>query len=218
MNLRHAVSSLILFSLLTGCEVSTEPAPGTALVGAEPAPPTAAAAAEFVAAAEQRLAELGQYSERVAWVQSNFITADTERLAASANETMTAAQVEIATAAAQFIGSTGLDTDTVRKLDMLRNGITIPAPLDAAKTAEQAEIGARLKSLYGSGKYCRTENDCLALDKLEEIMAHSRDPAELQEAWEGWHRVAVPMKELYARQVELANEGARELGFDDLGT
>jgi peptidyl-dipeptidase A len=165
-----------------------------------------------------RLAELGQYAERIAWVQANFITQDTERLAASANEAMTSAQVEIATSAARFIGVNGLDKDTARKLDMLRSGITIPAPMDAAKTAEQAEIGAKLKSLYGTGKFCRAENDCLALGQLEEIIEQSRDPATLLEAWDGWHRVAVPMKGLYARQVELANEGARELGFDNLGT
>ena len=41
---------------------------------------------------------------------------------------------------------------------------------------------------------------------------------ELLEAWNGWRTIAPPMKDLYVRQVELANEGAAELGFDDLGT
>ena len=217
MHTRHVFPLFALLSMLAACEPAAESLP-PAEVSAGPASPTAKEAAEFVAAAEMRLAGLGQYAERMAWVQYNFITQDTERLSASANEAMTAAQVEIATAAARFIGIDGLDQITARKLDMLRSGITIPAPMDAAKTAEQAEIGAKLKSLYGTGKFCRAENDCLALGELEEIIKQSQDAATLLEAWDGWHRVAVPMKDLYSRQVELANEGARELGFDNLGT
>lgn len=179
--------------------------------------PTAAEAAAFVVAAEQRLARLGQYSERQAWVLQNFITPDTELLAAKASEQFTAAQVEIAGEAARFMDVRDLDFDTHRKLHMLRSGILVPAPSDAAKTAEQAAISAKLGGMYGKGSYCRADGTCLALGELEDIMAHSRDPAVLLEAWEGWHAVAPPMKGLYARQVELANEGAAELGFADLG-
>jgi peptidyl-dipeptidase A len=101
---------------------------------------------------------------------------------------------------------------------MLRSGITIPAPMDAAKTAEQSEIGAKLNGMYGRGSYCREDGECLALGELEDIMANSRNADELLEAWAGWRTVSPPMKDLYARQVELANEGAAELGFEDLGT
>ncbi len=218
--------TILIFGIITivaACKPSADDAVSQAAAlspetTAEVSAPGAADAVAFVAQAEQRLAELGQYAERLSWVQTNFITYDTERLYASASEAMTAAQVEIAHAAARFVGVAGLDRDTARKLHMLRTDITIPAPRDAAKNAEQAEIGAKLKSLYGKGHYCRTENDCLALDDLEEILAHSRNPAELLEVWEGWHQIATPMKSLYARQVELANEGARELGFDNLGS
>jgi peptidyl-dipeptidase A len=34
--------------------------------------------------------------------------------------------------------------------------------------------------------------------------------------WEGWQTIAVPMRDRYARLVEIANEGARELGYTDL--
>ncbi|MCH8193743.1 MAG: M2 family metallopeptidase, partial [Planctomycetes bacterium] len=119
--------------------------------------------------------------------------------------------------AALFTGLDGLDYDTSRKLNIFRSGIVIPAPRDAAKIAEQAEIGAKMSGLYGKGSYCRAQGACLALDDLEEIMAHSRNPDELLEVWEGWRTISPPMKDLYARQVELANQGAVELGFDDLG-
>jgi len=175
--------------------------------------PSVEEAVAFVADAEDRLATLGQHSERMAWVLANFITEDTEQLAAKASEQLTAAAQ-----AARFTGLEGLDYDTSRKLNILRSSIVIPAPRDAAKTAEQAEIGAKMSGLYGKGSYCRAEDECLALGDLEEIMTHSRDPDELLEVWEGWRRISPPMKDLYARQVELANEGAVELGFADLGT
>ena len=201
---------------LAACEQKNETAAPAAV--AVPSGPTAAEAVAFVAEAEERLAELGQHNERVAWVLANFITEDTELLAARASEQFTAAQVAVASEAARFNTVEGLDYDTARKLNMLKSGIVIPAPMDAAKTAEQSEIGARLGGMYGRGTFCRADGECLALGELEDILAESRNADELLEAWEGWRTVSPPMKDLYARQVELANEGAAQLGFDDLGT
>lgn len=179
---------------------------------------TADNAAEFVASSEQQLAGLMQESERMAWVHSNFITEDTEQLSAIASRKFTALQVELAARAARYNDVKGIDGDTRRKLNILRSGITIPAPRDAAKTAEQAEIGVKLGGLYGKGEYCYANGACLDLGLLSDIMAESRDPDVLLEAWNGWRKISPPMKDLYARQVELANEGAAELGFTDLGT
>ena len=49
------------------------------------------------------------------------------------------------------------------------------------------------------------------------MLAKSRRLDELVEAWRGWHAIAAPMKAKYARYVELANEGARDIGFADVG-
>jgi len=221
----HALKSFFLPTacaiLLAACGSSEPPA-----VPATPAPesgaaegsPTPEQAAAFVADAEERLARLTQQNERMAWVQANFITVDTELLAARTAEQLTAAQVEIASAAARFNGVAGLDDGTLRKLNLLRSGIVIPAPMDPAKTAEQAEIGAKLGGMYGRGQFCRAEGECRSLNDLEDVMDQSRDADELLDAWNGWRTIATPMKDLYARQVELANEGAVELGFDNLGT
>ena len=50
------------------------------------------------------------------------------------------------------------------------------------------------------------------------MLAESRNPDELLEAWCGWHAISPPMKPRYERFVELANQGARTLGFADMGT
>jgi peptidyl-dipeptidase A len=144
---------------------------------------------------------------------------DTELLAARAAEQLTAAQVRLAAEAMQVSATAGpdLDAGTRRKLDMLRAGIVIPAPADPALIAEQAAIGANLGGMYGKGSYCDAEGECRDLGQLSEVMAKSRDPEFLLEAWNGWRTVSTPMRDLYARQVELANQGARELGYGDLG-
>ncbi len=48
-------------------------------------------------------------------------------------------------------------------------------------------------------------------------MQSSKDYDELEEFWTGWRTIAPPMREKYQRYVELANEGANELGYGDLG-
>ena len=211
--------------LLAACEPRQQTRPETAQAAQRASGPSTSAsdaptaddAAAFVAEAEERLAQLAQHAERVAWVYNTYIIHDTEVLSARANEALKTAQVDYAGRAARYAGVDGLDPVVERKLNMLRSGITIPAPADPAKIAEQAEIGTRLDGMYGSGKFCGEAGDCRDLNQLSEVVNHSRDPAALLAAWEGWRTVSVPMRELYARQVELANEGARELGFDDLG-
>src|SRR3546814_14109395 len=43
-------------------------------------------------------------------------------------------------------------------------------------------------------------------------------PAEYAEMWTSWHdNVGAPMKADYAKMVGIANEGAKELGFSDVG-
>ena len=107
---------------------------------------------------------------------------------------------------------------------LLKLGVSAPAPADAAKRAELATLSTELDAMYGEGKYCPPgtnkdgkKTDCKNLDELADTIATSRNYAELTEAWAGWHSIAKPMRPKYQRFVELANEGAQELGFDDLG-
>ncbi len=47
-------------------------------------------------------------------------------------------------------------------------------------------------------------------------MGTERNPANLEEMWTEWHAVAAPMAADYARMVEVSNEGARDLGFQNV--
>jgi len=178
--------------------------------------PTPADAEQFIANAERRLMDLSVKASRAAWVQSNFITEDTQQLSAEANEALTAAITQLANEAKKYEGLK-LTGDVGRKLLLLKLSLAAPAPSDPAKLSELTRIMASLEADYGKGKYCPAGKACLDISDIERTLRESRDPAVLREVWTGWHSVGAPMRDRYARFVELSNEGAREMGFSDLG-
>jgi len=192
---------------------------GTAVTasGAPAAKPTAAEAKTFIEAAEARLFELGNRQQRASWVQSTYITDDTEGIAAEANKDLIAATVEYAVEATRFDGL-ALPEDVARKLKLLKLSLSLPAPRDGKLQTELTELVASLEGLYGKGKYCPPGKECQDIGALSKVMAESRNPDELLEAWRGWHSISPPMKPKYERFVTLANQGAATLGFADVGT
>jgi peptidyl-dipeptidase A len=181
-----------------------------------PPKPTPAEAEKFMAAAEGRLEELSVKVNQAEWVQENFITEDTEALSAGAQEEFTAVTTELIDQAKRFDAVT-LSPELQRKFKLLRLSLTAPAPHDPKLRREMTQISTSLEADYGKGKYCRKPDDCLDITAIERIMGSSRDPKELQDVWVGWHAIAPPMRERYARFVELSNQGAREIGFKDTG-
>jgi peptidyl-dipeptidase A len=174
-----------------------------------------AAAIDFVNRAEADLANLSIEANRAEWIYSNFITDDTAALSAAMGEKVTSTSVRYATEAAKY-ANVELDAVNARKLNSLRSSLVLPAPLDPAKNAELASIASELNGLYGKGKYCFADGRCLTQPELSNIMAESKDPAVLLEAWKGWREIAKPMRPLFEREVELANQGAQDLGYADL--
>jgi peptidyl-dipeptidase A len=178
--------------------------------------PTAEEAKKFIEEAEARLSELTNNAERASWVQSTYITPDTETIAAQANAVLTAAGVDYAKQAARFDG-VQLPDDLRRRMNLLKQTLTLAAPSDPQKNAELNRLAVGLESFYSSAKYCRKEGECLDLEQLSDIIEKSRDPKELLDVWVGWHNAARPMRGDYTQLVTLANEGAQELGFKDTG-
>jgi peptidyl-dipeptidase A len=179
-------------------------------------PPTVAEAEQFMKNAEARLAELSVKVNQATWVHDNFITDDTEALAAGANDENTGVATELVEQAKRFDGLQ-LPPDLARKFLLLKLSLTAPAPKDPALRKEMTQIAASLESDYGKGKYCDSAGKCLDITAIEKIMAENRDPNQLKDIWLGWHSVGAPMRKRYVRFVELSNQGARELGFKDTG-
>lgn len=180
-----------------------------------PAVDKIAEAKQFITDAESTMADLSIEINRSEWIYSNFITEDTAALSASVSEKYTGTSVKLATQSAQYADLT-LDPADKRKLNILRSSIVLPAPLDPAKNAELANISAQLNGLYGKGKYCFEDGRCLTQPELSAIMGESNNPEELLEVWQGWREISKPMRPLFEREVELANEGAQDLGYENL--
>ncbi|HEX9932772.1 MAG TPA: M2 family metallopeptidase [Allosphingosinicella sp.] len=183
-----------------------------------PAPATAAEADAFIARAERELAEFSVLNNRAQWVNSTYITEDTDALAAHFGTIGTELQVRLANEAARFANVQGLSPDTRRKLDILRSGITLPAPTTPeGAAAELNQIATRLQSQYGRGRGTMN-GETLTGNEIEARMGTVRNPAHLQEMWTSWNNnVGGPMRQDYARLTQIANQGAGELGFQNTG-
>ncbi|MEN9800363.1 MAG: hypothetical protein RL653_4060 [Pseudomonadota bacterium] len=215
MNLiRHALV-VAGASVLVSC-ATARPAP------VAPAPPPRDMPAEaraFVDKVNKDLKVLWTKQATAEWIKNTYITDDTERNAAWANEAVMAYLSSAIQASLQFQGVEGLDADTARMLKLLRLSSSLPAPTDEAKRAELASVAAKLEGMYGKAKACGPDgSNCRDLEKLSAVMGKSRKFDELLDAWKGWHDTARPMRPFYARLAELSNEGAREIAFDDLGS
>ena len=197
---------LLLPLLALGLVPVTAPAQG----------PTPAEAKAFVEKAEAELLGASISAERAAWVAANFITDDTEVVAAEASQRRMELVAGLAKEAARFDGL-ALDAELARKLKLLKLSLTLAAPSDPRKSAELARIAAGMEGYYGRAKWTPPGGEPLFLEEISKRLATSRDPKELGQLWTGWHSVAPPLRKEFARYVELGNAGARELGFPDTG-
>src|SRR6266852_183750 len=178
--------------------------------------PTVAGARRFLAHAESTLYDLNVKAGRAAWVANTYITFDTEALTAEADEANAVATRDLAMQARPY-EQLRLPADVRRKLLLLKLSLAAPPPPDPRQTTELSRITTGLQAYYGRGTYFKTPDHCLQITDIERILATSRDPAELLDAWQGWHRISVGMRDRYVRFVTLANAGARGFGFSDVG-
>ena len=207
-NLVKTVASVLLVISIGACsDQATEEA-------AVAAP--AESAEEFVARANAELTELNREGGAASWVRSTYITGDTAIIAAASDERYAKWHSGMVQQALAYAGQE-LAPETQRAIDLLKLGTSLPTPNDAAKRKELTLIATELKGMYGAGQFCRNDSDCISGSELEGLMQTTRDYDELAEYWIGWRSIAPPMREKYQRYVELANEGAAELGYGDLG-
>jgi len=239
---------------LAGCGSSSsytpQPCPACPNVGpvatttaeAPAGPPTVDEAKAFMAEVNERLKKLWVTQERAHWINSNFITSDTQEIVAEADQASMEYLSQTIAKATRFDPLRDqMPPELARQFHLLKLAGTLPAPSDSAKTAELATITSSMQATYGKGKYCPKQGgalrrelskddknrDALAckpgdgggvpLGALTTLMADSRNEEALREAWAGWRTIAPPMRDDYARYVQLGNEGAEEIGFDDVG-
>jgi peptidyl-dipeptidase A len=177
--------------------------------------PTRASAEAFVASAESRLARDHALSTRASWIRATNITVDTDALVEQLDAEQSALVVQLGREAAAW-DEVAVDPVVRRKLDLLKRLLDMPPPQRAGGAEELAEVSGRLSTTYATGAF-EFEGRRYTLGEAERALAASRDPARSQALWEGWRTVARPMRADYVRMVALGNEGARDLGFADVG-
>ncbi|WP_298912678.1 M2 family metallopeptidase [uncultured Algimonas sp.] len=191
--------------------------------------PTVQDAREFLEDAEADIVAASEIGARAAWINANFVTEDTNALVAQTSAEGAKLATRLANEAKRFNG-VSLPDDMRRKIDMLKRGSNFPAPMRDGAAEELSEIMAGLDATYATGTFAidtsdpaivavlgEVEGDRIDLGQAVRLMAQLRDPALLRQVWEGWRTISPPMRDDYARMVELINEGAQELGYADAG-
>ncbi len=215
--------ALAATALLSACATATagdrtaSAAAPAAAAGAPHSTSTAAEADAFIARAERELGEYAVINNRAQWVNATYITEDSDALAAYFGTIGTEMGVRFATEAARYQNVPGLGPDTLRKLNILRSGLVLAAPTTPGAAAELNRISTDLSSQYGRGRGTMG-GETLTGNEIEARMGTVRNPDQLREMWTSWHNnVGAPMRPQYARLMEIANQGAHELGFADSG-
>ena len=150
--MKAMISSLSLaFSLaVAGPAVAAEQKAAAPAAKAEKL--TAADADAFIAAAEKDLFDYTVEARQVNWVNSTYLTEDTDAMASRINAVGTEKSVKYALEAAKYANAAGLSADTKRKLDILRTGLVLPAPTKPGAATELNQIATDLQSQYGKGR------------------------------------------------------------------
>ncbi len=178
-----------------------------------------AEAKAFAHLTDRELMRLSIASSQAEWDKQTDITDVHEQAAAKAGAEVASyitKQIKEARRFEKVLGK--LDAESQRLLLLLKVAGQ-PAPDDKAMADELAKVTTEMDALYGKGKVCDSKGkNCKDLGKLEDILAQSRKPAELLAAWQGWHEsTGRSVRDRYIRFVELANNGAKGIGFDDVG-
>ena len=169
----------------------------------------------FVTTAESRLAATEDVANRADWVRSTNITVDTDWLLERVLAERTSLAVALVTEARQFDGKVR-DPVVARKLAILKRLVRLPAASTPGAALALSEVSGRLSTRFATGEFS-VNGKSYSLQDAERALAQSRDPAQSAAVWEGWRSITPPMRDEYARMVSLANSGAQELGFVDVG-
>ena len=213
---------------------------------AQPEAELVAEAQAFIKEVDGELRRVLVASSEAEWTNQTDITDAHEAAAAKANGELNDTIAKLIKRARKYEPVMGkLDPSTRRQLQVLIYVIAVatpiaPSPDDPKQAAELAKLGTQMSSIYGKGKACLPISKnikakpvkagdkaepappgtaCLNLDELSGVLQKSRDPKELLAVWQGWHdSVGHAERDAFGKYVELANAGAKSIGFADVAS
>jgi peptidyl-dipeptidase A len=202
-----------------------EPEPAATPVEKRPAPAADAAliteAKQFVADLDPTLRKLSVDASLAQWANETDLTPVHEAATARASETLSVEVTKLVKVARKFEPVLGkLDPDIRRQLTLLKFQAQ-PSPDDPKQAKELAELAAKMDSEYGKG-VCRTENGketCKDIEYWSKLLQKDRKPDKLLAAWKAWYdEIGHKERDMFSRYVELANAGARGIGFANVAS
>lgn len=178
---------------------------------------TSSGVGAFLHRAESRLLDLSIDAQQADWVYATFITPDSEAVASRAYARLIGETVSLAKDSTLYPAARS-SPEEARKIKLLRLALPLIAPTDPGESQELTRLVASMQSTYSKGRHTPVGGSTsVDLQGLSRLLTESRDPVVLEDVWTGWHRVGRAIRPGFTRYVELANRGARELGFDDTG-
>ena len=201
------VATLAILSL-SGCSQDSEVTPAAA---------DAATANEFVTRVNREMKDMSLASGATEWLWATHISHDTGILVELSRQKEAQWHGKTIAESLAFQDEAMLPA-TRRALDLLKLQTENPAPSTPEKQVELSKLAIDIEGMYGAGEYCPEDGSvCLAGADLEELIGETRDYDKALDYWLGWRKVSVPMRDPFTRMVELTNEGARSLGYANLG-
>jgi peptidyl-dipeptidase A len=179
-------------------------------------------AKQFVADTDKEILRLYTDASVTEWANETDITKEHGEAAAKASAAQATGITKAIKAARKFDPILAkLDPATRRQLLLLKFSGQ-PAPDDAKQTDELAKIAEEMTATYGKG-VCTTgdkgKEQCKDIEVWSQQLQKSRKPADLLKTWQTWHdSVGRAERPLFVRYVELANAGARGVGFKDVAS
>lgn len=193
-------------------------------IEARAAEPSGNEARAFVDTFNKEYLRLAVKSSRSAWVKDNFITEDTDAIAADDQTELMEYATKSMRAARRF-DKVKVNETTRRALHLIKLGD--PAPQDRKSLEELTQTMSKMSSAYGKKKICDdwakkssydvSKDGCLDLEELTELLASSSSAQDQLKAWKGWHAIGVELKPLYTKFVDLSNKGAQQGGYQNTG-
>jgi len=218
---------LVLPILAAACgnKPKPEPEPPPEKVEKQPAPSGDAAltaeAKQFVAGVDKTVRTLTVAASEAQWANETDLTPAHEAATAKASEALSVEATKLVKTARKFEPVLDkLDPDTRRQLLLLKFQAQ-PSPDDPQQAKQLAELAAKMDSEYGKG-VCKTEGGketCQDIEHWSKLLQKERNPDKLVATWKTWHDdVGHKERDLFARYVDLANAGARAIGFKDVAS
>ena len=108
---------------------------------------------QFVARLNKDLADLSLDGNQTGWLQATYINDDSQAVSARSYDRYLA-YFNAAVKQAKTYDGQPMSPASKRAIDLLKQGVSTPAPDDPALRAELTRLSSDLDAAYGKGKFC----------------------------------------------------------------